>query len=222
MSLQFQESKRRCLTAVFFSVSVDCMKTDFIEPWLYGKIFHVMRYDNALALRVSLETGLRIGDVLALTPENIKGTTIYYVAQKTGKAGKKQISAELAEKLRKISTKKFVFCGRSGDKPRTRQAVWKDVKRASKIVGIDVNAGCHSARKTYAVDLYEKSGLQAVQKELQHDRQDTSMIYALSDVLTNKRNTKGKDVDYNVLADMIADRVYTKLLPLFEKCSIDK
>lgn len=198
------------------------MKTDYIEPWLYKKIYHLMQYDNALALRVSLETGMRIGDVLALAPENIKGTTITFVAQKTEKKGKKQISAELADKLRKISSNRFVFCGRYGNKPRTRQAVWKDVKHAAKLAGIDVNVGCHSARKTYAVDLYEKKGLQAVQNELQHDRQDTTMLYAFSDMLTQKKKSSSKNVDYDMLADMIADRVYTKLLPLFDGCSIDK
>lgn len=41
-----------------------------------------MEYENALALRLSLETGLRIGDCLALRPEDIDGCVISYTAQK--------------------------------------------------------------------------------------------------------------------------------------------
>lgn len=178
-----------------------------------------MTYDNALALRVSLETGLRIGDVLSLKPENIQGNILHYTAQKTGKSGKKKIPADLMKKLLKVAGKEWIFEGRSGEGHRTRQAVWKDVKRASKIVGVEGNMGCHSARKTYAVNLFQQNGLTEVQKELQHDNSNTTFLYAYSDVLSNKKDTS---INYTALADMIADRVYTKLLPLFERCSIDK
>lgn len=181
-----------------------------------------MEYENALALRVSLETGLRIGDVLALTPADLVGNTIKYTAQKTGKKGKKVISAELSKRLRQISSKKFIFPGRFGDKPRTRQTVWKDVKKATKHLKITDNVGCHSARKTYAVDLFHEKGLPEVQKELQHDRMDTTMIYAFSDMLSHKKDSAPANLDYDLLSEMIADRVYRRLLPLFEQCSIDK
>lgn len=198
------------------------MKTDYIKPSIYKKIYQVMEYENALALRVSLETGLRIGDVLALTPADLVGNTIKYTAQKTGKKGKKVISAELSKRLRQISSKKFIFPGRFGDKPRTRQTVWKDVKKATKHLKITENVGCHSARKTYAVDLFHEKGLPEVQKELQHDRMDTTMIYAFSDMLSHNKDSAPGNLDYDLLSEMIADRVYRRLLPLFEQCSIDK
>ncbi len=143
-----------------------------------------MQYENALALRLSLETGLRVGDCLALTPKDIDGQTITFTAQKTGKRGKKKISADLARRLQKISDKNFVFVGRFGDKPRTRQAVWKDVKRAAKAAGIkDKNMSVHSARKTYAVEDLHENGFKHTQKELQHERAETTMLYAYSDIL---------------------------------------
>ena len=43
------------------------MRTDYLNPALYNKLYTVMTYENVLALRVSLETGLRVGDVLALS-----------------------------------------------------------------------------------------------------------------------------------------------------------
>ena len=190
------------------------MKTDYIKPSVYKKIYQTMEYENALALRLSLETGLRIGDVLALTPENLKGNTIYYTAQKTGKKGKKVISSDLSKRLKQISDKNFIFAGRFGDKPRTRQTVWKDVKRSAKIHKIEGNLSCHSARKTYAVDLYHSEGLPSVQKELQHDRLDTTMLYAFSDMLTNK---KDNELDLDYFAELVAHKVYAKLLPHIEE-----
>lgn len=172
------------------------MRADYIKPSVYTRIYHLMQYENALALRLSLETGLRIGDCLSLTPEQLQGQTITYTAHKTGKRGKKKISADLAGRLRKISSKKFIFVGRSGDKPRTRQAVWKDVKKASAIAKIDGNFSPHSARKTYAVEEFHKKGFNEVQKELQHDRAETTMLYAYSDILFKKSGNSEYSDEY--------------------------
>ena len=153
-----------------------------------------MQYENALALRCSLETGLHIGDVLKMRPADIQGRTITYTAQKTGKAGKKVVSADLAKRLKQIAGKNYVFTGRFGDKPRTRQTVWKDVKKASKELKIQGNLSCHSARKTYAVEEFHNEGLTKTQKELQHNRLDTTMLYAYSDMLTGGKAVYNDDV----------------------------
>lgn len=175
-----------------------------------------MQYENALALRLSLETGMRVGDVLSLTPKQIVGRTVKFTAQKTGKNAKKVISADLAKRLKQISDRKFVFPGRFGDKPRTRQTVWKDVKKASRILKLEENATCHSARKTYAVELYHKEGLPSVQKELQHDHADTTMLYAFADMLSHKKDSAPISLDYDLLSEMIAEKVYQKIRTLFD------
>lgn len=193
------------------------MKADYIKPQIYKKIYPIMSYENALALRCSLETGMRIGDVLGLEVKQITGRTISYTAQKTGKADKKVISADLAKRLRQISGKKWVFEGRFGDKPRCRQTVWKDVKKAAKILKITENVACHSARKTYAVEEFHEKGLNAVQKELQHDRTSTTLIYAFSDLLVNDNNKKGEIGDNLALAEYIINGVCDRLEPLIKK-----
>lgn len=170
------------------------MRTDYIKPSIYKEVYQLMQYENALALRCSLETGLRIGDVLKMRPADIQGRTITYTAQKTGKAGKKVVSADLAKRLKQISDKNFVFPGRFGNKPRTRQTVWKDVKKASKELKIQGNLSCHSARKTYAVEEFHNEGLTKTQKELQHNRLDTTMLYAYSDMLTGGKAVYNDDV----------------------------
>lgn len=143
-----------------------------------------MQYENSLALRTSLETGWRIGDVLSLERSDLQGRTLRLrSSQKAGKPDKKVVSADLAKRLVQISDKKYIFVGRFGDKPRCRQTVWKDVKKAAKRLRIDGNIAPHSARKTYAVEEFHEHGLAATQKALQHDKIETTMLYAFSDLI---------------------------------------
>lgn len=167
------------------------MRADYINPSVYNKVYHLLTFENALALRVSLETGLRISDVLKIEVGDLDGQTLSFVAQKTGKKGVKKLSADLAKRLRSIAGERWIFTGRNGDKPRTRQAVWKNVKKAAEILHVKENMSVHSARKTYAVDVFHEGGINAAQKELQHSRLDNTMLYVFSDVLTGGKSLSG-------------------------------
>ncbi len=163
------------------------MRADYADKKLYKALFAHMQYDNALALRVSLETGLRIGDVLTLKPSDIRGRTIYYTAAKTGKRGRCVVTKDLADRLRRAAGSIYVFESRTrADKHRSRQAVWRDVKRAAaalRAAGLldDRNLSVHSARKTFAVYDMEQHGLLHTQRALQHRDKSTTKLYALSD-----------------------------------------
>lgn len=207
-----------CLLGVPFLWYNRIMRTDYIKPSAYKKIYPIMQYENALALRTSLETGMRIGDVLDLEKNQLQGRRISFTAQKTGKSAKKVISVDLAKRLRQVSGSRWIFEGRYGDKPRRRQTVWKDVKKACKELRITENVGCHSARKTYAVEELHEHGLPTVQKELQHDRLSTTMLYAFSDLLTADV-TKSCDngVDVQALGNYIIEGVCARILPKIEE-----
>lgn len=171
-----------------------------------------MTYDNVLALRISLETGLRIDDVLSLRAEQLKGRTLRGVAEKTGKPYKKAISADLARRLCSLNRQGYIFPHRTKKNAhRTRQAVWANMKKAARLLGVELNAAPHSARKTYAVELLNDKGIDAVQKELQHDRISTTMLYAFSNLLTDNANKKEeiciKMADIEELATIIAIKV---------------
>lgn len=166
------------------------MRTDYIEPELYKLIFMHMSYDNALALEVSLATGMRIGDVLKIRPSDIQSDGIHFVAEKTGKTGLAPVDRRLSEKLRKNGNRWFCFPHRDQprSKHRTRQAVWKDVKRAADIVrasGLidDQNVAPHSGRKTFAVVDKARYGAAHAQAALQHSNRCTTEIYTESDRL---------------------------------------
>lgn len=160
------------------------MKADYISPQVWKILYSQMNYENALAIRLSLETGLRIGDVVALPVEALNGTKVTFRASKTGKSGEAVISADLARRLRAIAFDGFLFAGRKAGKHRTRQAVYKDLKAIAKKMGVKAQVSPHSARKTYAVSEYKARGLKAVQRDLQHDREETTLIYALADKIT--------------------------------------
>jgi integrase len=177
-----------------------------------------MNYENALALRLSLETGMRVGDVVALKTENLIGNAVSFIAQKTSKSATCEISKDLARRLKTISGKEWVFVGRDGKKHRTRQAVYKDLKNVAKSFGVVENVTPHSARKTFAVDDYRKNGIKGCQKHLQHDNEITTLIYALSDKITQER-LPAKTLDNDDLIEKVSQKVIEGLKKFFSECS---
>jgi integrase len=163
------------------------MKSDYMKPENYKKLFVFMTYENTLVLRVSLETGLRVGDVLKMRPCDLRGRTITYTAEKTGKKGKAVVCQDLANRLKQVAGEKYIFPKRGKpDEHRSRQAVWKDVKKAAaalRTVNVitSENITPHSARKTFAVEDAERYGLRHTQRQLQHRDKRTTKLYAFSD-----------------------------------------
>lgn len=170
-----------------------------------------MRYDNVLALRVSLTTGLRIGDVVALSKWDLSSGGVSYVAEKTKKAGFCPLPADLYAVLKRRSRNGVGWCFPSATregKHRTRQAVWADMKKAARLCGLKVHASPHSARKSYGVAVYRDGGLDAVRDALQHDSVATSMLYAYADRMNA---APVNEIDYELLADLVTSRVLSIL-----------
>lgn len=161
------------------------MRSDYVDSESFRLLLNMMQPENALALRVSLETGLRIGDVLKARPWDLKGCKLSYTAQKTGKSGVKTLSKRLATSLRRISGNDWIFEGRYKTKTghRVRSTVYKDLKKVCKRMGVAGQISPHSARKSYAVADFRAHGLDHVKKELQHEDAGVTLLYALSDVL---------------------------------------
>lgn len=151
----------------------------------------VLTPSNALVCQVSLHTGLRVGDVLNLKTEQIK-PRFWVTEQKTKKRRMVGLPEPLRAAILRQAGKVWAFPGRSGEGHRTRQAVWKDVKRAAKMFRLDQNVAPHSFRKVYAVDLFEKYGdIKAVQRALNHSNETTTILYACAaQMLRTKRLKK--------------------------------
>lgn len=162
------------------------MKSRYIEETEISELCAVTSQEAFLPLLLSLETGLRVGDVVALRVSAVKPDGVHYTAQKTRKRGVAPISAELRKRLNKKGKWLFPSPYKHGAHI-TRQAVWHRIKTAGKKAGIDL-AGLspHTMRKVFAVELYREKGFQAVQKALQHSNSATTEIYSFADWNTGK------------------------------------
>lgn len=168
------------------------MTTDYM---LHKELEHVLAAltpQNQLIMRVILHTGMRISDVLALKTEDLKPSG-WYTEQKTGKRRRYGLPGPLLAQIKAQAGQEWAFPGRSGTQHKTRQAVWKDVKRAAKAFRMPQNIGTHSARKIYAVDLMAKYGdIERVQRNLNHSSPSITMIYAMADTLLDRRLERRK------------------------------
>ncbi|OAV64933.1 site-specific tyrosine recombinase XerD [Bacteroidales bacterium Barb4] len=170
------------------------MRSKAVKPDVMDCVLLVLQPANRLACRVSLATGLRIGDVLALKTQHIASNRLTVTEQKTSKRRRITIPKELHLELMKQAGRVYVFPNRIDYlKPRTRQAVYKDIKKAAKILRVGGKQGksvsCHSMRKNYAKKAYNASGgnLKKVQELLKHDYESVTALYALCEELDVKR-----------------------------------
>lgn len=157
------------------------MTTEYLLHREVERVLDLLTFDNRLVLRVLLHTGLRISDVLQLRPEQLK-PNFWITEQKTGKRKQVGMPEPLLTDLRNNSGECWVFPGNDPAKHRTRQAVWKDIKRAAAALRLKANAAPHSARKVYAVELLQKYGdIDRVRRALNHGGYAVTMIYAMAD-----------------------------------------
>lgn len=167
------------------------MKADYYFRREVEHILAALMPANRLACEVSLATGLRIGDVLALkTAALAQRMTVQ--EEKTGKNRRIRLTNDLYARLLRQAGRTWVFPHRlDGKKHRTRQAVYKDLRRVRDLMRLKVNLSPHSMRKIYAVDEFHRDGdLKRVQKLLNHSSEAVTMIYAMADLQTRRRGGK--------------------------------
>lgn len=157
------------------------LKSRYLDETEVKKLRAASSDEAFLPLLLSLETGLRIGDVVALRVANIKDDGVHYTASKTKKCGVAQISYAIRKRLQKKGKWLFPSPYKRGQHI-TRQAVWARIKTAAKRAGIEPEGvSPHAMRKVFAVELYRKKGFKAVQEALQHNYACTTEIYTFAD-----------------------------------------
>lgn len=172
------------------------LRTDWVWKEEMGHILAALTPANRLACEISMTTGLRIGDVLSLTTQQVldsKDGRVSVIEHKTGKRRRVRIPIDLWKQACRMAGERWVFQGRTDwTKHRTRQAVYKDLKAVAAVFkvrhGLKANIAPHSLRKVYAVGQYQKTGdLKKVQKLLNHSNEAVTMIYAMADTMTQRR-----------------------------------
>lgn len=168
------------------------MRAGWLAPPEYEHILAALTPENRLALEVSACTGLRISDVLNIRTEQLRqhpDGRLTVRELKTGKTRRVRLPAQLYRRMLSQAGKVWVWEGRTDwRKHRTRQAVFKDIRRAARLFRCPVHVSPHTSRKVYAVAEYHRTGsLQRVQRLLQHDSEAVTMIYAMADVLEQRK-----------------------------------
>lgn len=159
------------------------MRTEYLLEREVERVLAALMPSNRLVMRVCLHTGLRIGDVLALRSEQL-ASRMWVTEAKTGKRKQVGLPGPLLDDLKAHAGPVFVFPSRCNPNAhRTRQTVWKDVKRAAKAFRLPQNVAPHSFRKVYAVELLNRYGdLERVRRALNHSSDLVTVIYAMADV----------------------------------------
>lgn len=166
------------------------MTTEYLLQREVDNILSILTPGNALVMRVALHTGLRVGDVLSLKTEQLR-SRFWVTESKTGKRRQIGLPEPLLSDLKNSAGVLWVFPGKNPNCHRTRQAVWKDVKRAAQAFRIPQNVAPHSARKVFAVDLLKKYGqIEKVRRALNHSSISVTLIYALADQQLESKNIR--------------------------------
>lgn len=138
--------------------------------------------------RVLLSTGFRVDDLMHVRAWQLSRPVLEIVERKTGKLR----SVPLPEELRRSIPKergaalRYAFPSLHVDSRKMhRTTFYRHFREAVALCGWgDRGYSPHSLRKCYAVKLYKARGLPAVQEDLGHTCESTTMRYALADVLT--------------------------------------
>lgn len=166
------------------------VRTEYIIDEAMEQVLGILTPSNRMVMKVILQTGLRVSDVLRLRPDQI-ARQFWITEKKTGKRRRVNLTDQIMEELREISGKNWIFEGRDPEKHKTRQAVWHDVKRAAKAYRLPNNVGTHSGRKIFAVKLMEKYGdIEKVQKALNHESASVTILYACADSLVSEKKKR--------------------------------
>lgn len=140
---------------------------------------------NLCLVRVMLEAGLRVGEVVALKPEHLDMTTCKLVVRE-GKGAKDRclwigdglrdlVGAWLERRPESV----WLFPTRDGGQVQTRY-VRQMVKRVARRAGVSEveRVSPHALRHTFTTSLYaETTNIRLVQKALGHADLSTTMIY---------------------------------------------
>ncbi len=114
---------------------------------------------NHLLFIMSINNGIRVGDVLKLKVKDLKGMkigdTLTIKESKTGKDNILLVNKTVFKALKNYLEKKqpndedYLFPSRKGNRHLQSQAVSKLVKKWTKAINLKGNFGCHTLRKTF-------------------------------------------------------------------------
>lgn len=133
-------------------------------------------------------TGLRISDILNLNIEDVKNKNyLEIIEQKTDKYKKIKLNDKLKKLIKKYLAVREKSYSITGDNPLfvgkkhcrlDRSQVYRFIKETCSILGIKVNTGTHTMRKTFGYHHYKKfKDVALLQKIFNHSHPSITMRY---------------------------------------------
>ncbi len=143
---------------------------------------------NRLIFTFGINTGLRVSDILGLNVEDVEGTNYVEIKEKkTGKYKRFPLNKKLKELIKlyleerrktyAIGDEKPLFVGKK-HKRLDRSQVYRFLNATFKELGIAVNVGTHTMRKTFGYFFYKQNNdVALLQKVLNHSSPEITLRY---------------------------------------------
>lgn len=155
---------------------------------------------------IGCNTGLRIGDLLAIRVTDIKDSTLELKESKTGKRKTVDLSATVIARIEAMVAAnpqhEWLFqmdSKRASGSPVTRQSVARVFKQVGERESVGVKLGCHSMRKTFGYFRYthptNPMPIEHLQKMLNHSSPATTLRYIGIDAEVIKAGYVDYDMD---------------------------
>ncbi|MGE7023622.1 tyrosine-type recombinase/integrase [Solibacillus cecembensis] len=137
---------------------------------------------NQLLFKLGISTGLRCGDLVALTVEQVKGKSNFKIRE--GKTKKERtvylnnLMADLAEYIETLPQDTvYLFPSRKGEGHISTTQVYRIITNAGDMIGND-SIGTHTMRKTFGYTYYQATKDVATLMEIfNHSSQKTTLRY---------------------------------------------
>lgn len=143
---------------------------------------------------LGIATGYRISDILSLKREDVLGSVITIDEHKTKdrKDGKNKpprvvginsrLRKDLDDYLWRIPQGGFLFpsqkANKDGDYVISTTQAYRILNKYAKELGLDINIGCHTLRKTWGYHMYKQyNDIALVMKSFGHSNQEVTLIY---------------------------------------------
>ena len=158
------------------------MRTKAIYTDSLAAVLHLLTPENRTACLVSLYTGLRISDVLSIRTADVYKTRWTITEAKTGKRKTVRMPGWLRAQILHYAGKEYAFPHRTDQRRhRTRQAVWKDLNKAARVLHLK-GVAPHSMRKTFACELRRQGFPEtAIQRALNHSSPTITRLYSMAE-----------------------------------------
>lgn len=154
-----------------------------------------------LLFELGIHTGLRISDLVRLRVENVNGSSICTIEQKTRKETRIPLNAVIREiiqdRTRGMDGKALLFPSLQGNGDGTPRAIttrtaYNDMQIIARRYGLSGFIGCHTLRKTFGYWHYQKNkDLELLRQWFNHASQGVTLRYIGMDDVTKRRSVEG-------------------------------